>query len=140
VDGTVYLDQPHGAAVTGEDGQACKAEVFAAEGLGIAGDGRKRRRPLYPRLTEALDDVLRLDARPHDNADVGELCADVGELVGERALRRVDDTGALEELVAFLVEGGALVGPDRQVAITTRIGGRGDDRHELLPSSRNQTR
>ena len=57
------------------------------------------------RAAEAVDDVFRVDARPHDDAELGELGADFGELIAERPLGVVELGGAGEQGHDLRVQG-----------------------------------
>jgi hypothetical protein len=89
----VDLDELHRAFVCGEHCERGVAEVAAADGEGVARDGRDRGRPVDAGVAETVHDVFRFDAGPHDDANFRECGAHSGELVGEGLLLRVEVCG-----------------------------------------------
>jgi len=91
------FDKLHRALVPGEDAERAVSEMAAPERVRVRGFGRDGRRTVDARPAEAVHDVLGFDARPHDDAELCELGADVCELLGERALLGVELGGAGEQ-------------------------------------------
>jgi len=85
------------------------------------------------RYPEAVDDVLRVDARPHDDAQLRESGADLGQLGRKRPLSGVELGGPIQQLGALGVESGELVPAMRHAPIPSRItNGRHDDPREQV--------
>ena len=61
-----------------------------------------------------------------------ELGADVGQLLGQGALRGVDLVGATQQRIAFGLEAGTLLGSTRQAAVAHGVAS-GDDVHGDFP-------
>jgi hypothetical protein len=87
---SVELDEGHGRAVAGEDGERGRAQMLALERMSVGRGRRDRRRPAAVRHAETVHDVFGLDAGPHDDAHLGEPGADVGEFDREPSLRGVE--------------------------------------------------
>ena len=56
------------------------------------------------RAAKAVHDVFGIDARPHHDPELGELCADLRKFNGEGLLRGVELCGAFEQGSAFGVK------------------------------------
>ena len=126
----VDLDEGHRALVAGEHGERSRAQVFAVERVCVAGDRWDRWRSAPVGDAVALDDVLGIDAGPHDDADLGQSGAYLGELDGEGALRVVECGRLVEQLGALAVEGGEFARPVRQSPVA---GGIFNGRHASSP-------
>lgn len=92
----VDLRQRHWPVVARQHRERSRAEMFAVKRLGVAGDRRDRRRAASAGDAETLHDVLGIDARPEDDPHLRELRADLGKLIGERALCGVELGGLLK--------------------------------------------
>jgi len=92
----VDLDEGHRTLVAGEDRERGRAEMLAAEWVGVGRDRWDGRRTAAARPAEPVHDVLGVDARPHDDAQLGQPCAYFRELDGQRLLRRVQPGGLVE--------------------------------------------
>ncbi len=119
--GTMNLDKLHRSFVTSEDRQRREANVFAVHGKRVRCFRRDWRRPVSARVTKGSDDVVRFDARPHDGAELGELCANVCELDRQRLLRRVDFLGHLDKGLLFFCECGLFGRTVRETAVSLRV-------------------
>jgi hypothetical protein len=86
----MQLDERHLPRVASEDREEGGAQVLALQRLCAARDRWERRRTTAMRDAEALHDVLGVDARPHDDAHLGQSSAHLGELERERLLRGVE--------------------------------------------------
>ncbi len=82
--------------------------MLADQRLRAGRDRRDRWRTSSKRPTKSVHDVFGVDARPHDDAHLGELGAHRRELGAEGLLRVVELAGAFEEGSAFGAEGGEL--------------------------------
>jgi hypothetical protein len=116
----VDLDELHRPPVLGEDGERRVPDVLAPGRKGVRRDGRDRRWAVHACEAKAVDDVLRLDLRPHHDAHRRELVPHFGHLLGERALRVVDLLGPIEKHIPLLGEAGALLRAERRTAIPDR--------------------
>jgi hypothetical protein len=116
----VDLDELHRPPVLGEDGERRVPDVLALGGKGVRCDRRDRRRAVDACEAKAVDDVLRLDLRPHHDAHRRELMPHFGQLLRERALGVVDLLGAVEKHISLGVEAGAFLGAERRTAIADR--------------------
>jgi hypothetical protein len=65
---TVDLDELHRPLVLGEHGERGVAHRAAVRGVCVRCGRRDGRRPVHSGLAEPVDDVARLDARPHHDA------------------------------------------------------------------------
>ena len=124
------LDERHSTAVAGEDRERRGTQVFAAQGLSVGCDRRDGRWAAAVCDTEAVHDVLGVDAGPHDDAEFGELGPDVRELAGQGALRIVELCGLLEQDGALRMERGEFAWAMRETPVARRIANCG---HVLLP-------
>ena len=132
------LDERHLSAIAGEDRERGGTQVFAAQGLGVGCNRRDGRWAAATRDTEAVHDVLGVDAGPHDDAEFGELCPDVRELAGQGALRVVELCGLLEQDGALRMKRGEFAWAMRETPVARRIA---NSRHVLLPrANENRTR
>jgi hypothetical protein len=68
-----------------------------------------------------VDNVLRVDARPHHDAHLREFGAHLAELFRQVALRRIEFGRPIEQRGALRVELGELVPTVRDAAITHRV-------------------
>jgi hypothetical protein len=127
----VDLDELHRAAVVREHREGGVAHGPASQRVCVPRDRRDRRRPVHPRAPVVADDVLRLDAGPHDDAVVRELRADLGELLGELPLREVELVGSCEQRVDGCEVLGALLRSARRAPIAHRESG-GNDHGDFL--------
>jgi hypothetical protein len=84
------LDETHRPAVAREHGETTGTEMSAPERMCVRRRRRDRGRTAAVRDPESVNDVLRFDARPHGDAELGELGTDPGKLDGEGALRVVE--------------------------------------------------
>jgi hypothetical protein len=100
----VNLDEGHRAAVARQDRERGRAQMLSAQGLGVGCDGRYGRRTAAVRHAEPVHDVLRVDAGPHDDAQLGEAGAYLGELQGEGPLCGVELSGLSEQCRTLGVE------------------------------------
>jgi hypothetical protein len=90
------LCERHRTVVARQHCEGSGAQMLAVKGLRVAGDGRDRRRAAAPGDAEALHDVFGIDARPEHHPHLRELRANLGQLVGERALRGVELGGLFQ--------------------------------------------
>jgi len=107
--------------------------VLAAQGVRARGDGRDRWWTTSVGDAETVHDVFGLDARPHDDAHLGEGGADLGEFDGEGLLGGVEPAGPIEQGRAFGVEGGELLWAVRHASIADR---KTDGRHVNSPEQK----
>ncbi len=124
----VDLDQLHRTAVARQDREHAVTEMPAPERVGVRRFRWDGRRSVSAGEAEAVDDVFRFDARPHDDPELRKLGSDVGELFGERTLLGVERGGARQEGGAFGVERGALLRAVRQAPVTRGIANLRDHR------------
>lgn len=122
----VDLGQLHRPVVARQHGEGSRAEMFAVERLSVAGDRRDRRRSAAAGDAEALLDVYGIDAGPERDPHLGELSADLGELIGECTLRGVELGGFFQECGAFGVVRGEGFGAVRAPSVA---GGMAKRRH-----------
>jgi hypothetical protein len=127
----VDLDELHRAAVSRQHRQRGEPNVFAVRRVGVLRLGRNRIRAVSARVPKSAHDVLRFDARPHDDAHLRERGTDLGELDGKRLLGAVDVSSALQQFELFVDVSRAQLGPDGRAAVTLRAAGRND--HEVPP-------
>ena len=127
------LDELHRPAGAHEDRERGRAQVLALQGPGGSRDGWDRWRSAAAGSAEAVHDVLRVDRGPHDDAQLGELRADIAESFRQGALLRVDLGREREQGVAFGVVPCVFFGTVWQAAIAPRIA---DVGHVWLPVSR----
>jgi hypothetical protein len=78
----------------------------------------------------AVHDVLRIDARPHHDAHLGELRAHLAELFREQLLRRVELRRPIEQCGASCMKGVELTPAVGDASIARRIF---DARHGFSP-------
>jgi hypothetical protein len=130
----VDLDQRHRACIADEHCERGGSEVLADEWPRVRGGGRNGRRTATMRYPEAVDDVLRVDARPHDDPQLRQSGAYLGQLARKRPLSRVELGGPVEECGALGVEGCELVPAMRHASIPSRItnGSHDDPREQVL--------
>ncbi len=127
------LDERHGPGVPGENGQHGRAEVLADERLRVRCNRWNRRGTAATRDAEAVHDVLGIDARPQHDAHLGEPGADLGELLGERPLLRVERIGPGEQRGDLGEEDCGFVAAVRQLSIAGRKANGG---HERTPGAK----
>jgi hypothetical protein len=120
---TMYLHKRHGASVAREHRKATRAQVATPEGMRVRCLRRDWRWPAAMRHTKASNDVLRFDTWPHDDAELGELRTDIGELARERALGVVELGRLAEECGALGVKDGELPRTVRDSAVALWIFG-----------------
>jgi hypothetical protein len=116
----VDLDELHRPPVLGQDGERGVPDVLALGRKGVRCDRRDRRRAVHACEAKAVDDVLRLDLRPHHHAHRRQFVPHVGQLLRERALCVIDPLGAVEEGIALVIEAGAFLRAERRTARADR--------------------
>jgi hypothetical protein len=126
----VDLDERHRALVLGEDGERGGAEMLPGERVGVGRDGRDGGRTAAAALPKAVDDVLGVDPRPHDDAELGQARANLGEVDGQRLLRGVELGRLIEQVCALGVEDDERVVAAWNDPVT---GGITNGRHTMLP-------
>jgi len=114
------FDELHRAAVARQNRERAVAQVTAPQGVRVRGFGRNGRRATDACVSKAVDDVFRFDAWPHDDAQLGELGAHVGEAFGELSLFGVELGRELEERGLLGDEGGVFFGSVRRAAVPLR--------------------
>lgn len=124
------LDEIHRAAVAEQDGECGGAQMTAVQRMRIARGRRDGWWPAAASAAEAVNDVLRVEARPHDDPELGELGADFAELIAERTLGVVELGGLREQRRAFRVEGRETFRTVRDAPVA---GGIANGRHENSP-------
>jgi len=124
----VELDERHRPVIAGENREGDGPQILALKRTRRSRRRRDGRRAAPVRETKAVDDVLRIDGGPHDDAHLGQLGADHTELPGEVTLLGVELGGLLEQRRALGVEGCELARPVRDASVAGRIanGGHGD--------------
>ncbi len=132
VERAVDLDEFHRAFVDREHRKCGMAQMLAADGQGVARDGWDGRRTVDACVAEAVHDVFRFDAWPHDDANLGEGGAHRGELDREGLLLRVEVCGAGDERVTLCMVRGVLFGGARRTPMPPRKLGRSDG-HDDFP-------
>jgi hypothetical protein len=121
----VDLGQRHRPGVARQHREGSRAEMFAVKRRRVPGDGRNRRRSTSARDAEALHDVGGIDSGPERHPHLGELFADLGELIGECTLRGVELGGLFQQCGAFGVEPDEGFGAIRTAPVTDGIARRG---------------
>jgi len=126
------FDELHRAAVARQNRERAVAQVTAPQGVRVRGFGRNGRRATDACVSKAVDDVFRFDAWPHDDAQLGELGAHVGEVFGELSLFGVELGRELEERGLLGHEGCMFFGSVGRAAVA--LGSSCDWRHEFSPA------
>jgi hypothetical protein len=127
------LDEVHRPCVAHQDRERDRAQVLAREVQRGRCHRRDRRRPTALRPAKTVDDVLRIDARPHDEAQLREARADFAELDRERTLLPIELRCLIEQRGALFVQRGETLTPVRQRPVTDRIANGG--RHRRFPGA-----
>jgi hypothetical protein len=93
---SVQLDECHPTLVAGEDGERRRTQVLALERVRVRAHWRNGFRATAVRHAEPVHDVLRVDPRPHADAQLGELRPHLCQLAGELLLRGIELGRALK--------------------------------------------
>ncbi len=125
------LDELHRSRALEQDREHSRPQVLSDERLGIVRYRWDRRWPAPMRQAEAVDDVLGLDAGPHDHPNFRQPGADLGQLDRKGPLFVVERRRSLEKPGAFGVQVGEFLATVRPTPIPGRITNGG--RHGALP-------
>jgi hypothetical protein len=131
------LHEAHRTTVAREHRETSRTQMAAPQRVRVRGLGRDGRRAAPMRHAEAVNDVLRFDAWPHDNSELRELRPDGGELAGKRSLLFIERRRLVQKRGALGVERGELARAVRHAAITHRVF---DRRHSGSPTALRSTR
>ena len=123
------FDEPHRAAMSGENCDRGEAERSTPDGE-RAGRGRwNRGRAVHSGVAEAVHDVGRFDPGPHDDPHLGEGGPDAGEFGSQCLLGVIDRPSFGEERIAAGGQLGSRVGAVYRAPVAARVSGGIDESH-----------
>lgn len=123
------LDEPHRAAVSGENRNGGEPERSAPHGQGTRRGWRDRGRAVHSGVAETVHDVGRFDPGPHDDPHLGEGGPDAGEFGSQCLLGVINRPGLGEEGIASGGQLGSRFGAVDRAPVAARVSGGIDESH-----------